>query len=123
LERRTPLRAKHKSSGIDLDAAGRWHAAVTRAPCLLCGATSHIEGHHVIKQQALRRRAQELGLDPNLLLWDRRIGVALCHDCHANVTAAMLHIPLGRLPARVFEFCSDFELHWLLERDVGRRAA
>lgn len=115
---RRPLTTKHRAV-IDRQASEAWAKGVRSKPCVRCGAW-HAQGHHILSQQALRRRAKELGIDAQSILWDERNRLALCPRCHAahhlyakRITRAMLeqHAP------KVAQFARELGLDWLLDRD------
>lgn len=74
--------------------------------------------HHIVLQQVLRRRAQELELPPHLLLWDLRVGMKVSDRRHERHHSPGRLEPILRasLPGRVFEFCDEFGLTVWLDR-------
>lgn len=103
------MKTRWRSRGTDKALAAAWHAAVVHrgARCLLCGGRRHLQGHHVIAQQAIRSHAKTLRLsagETQALLWDVRNGVALCERCHERHTTAYCRVPRYLLPALVYAF-------------------
>lgn len=43
------------------------------------------------------------------MLWDPRVGVALCERCHRRHDLAVERIPRRALPLGVFEFASELD--------------
>lgn len=95
-----------------------WMIAVTknrRARCARCGSRKSIQGHHVIDQQMLERRAREKGVAAALLLWDVRGGMACCERCHSRHTTATDRLPRSLLTAANWAFINELELAWWVE--------
>jgi hypothetical protein len=89
-----------------------------KARCVVCGkdkrearaAGTRLQAHHVLSQQALKRR----GLHE--LLWDPRNGVPTCeYPCHSNHTSAYRRIPRAVLPPNAEEFAAELGLQHILE--------
>lgn len=103
------MKTRPRRRGTDPELAAAWHRAVVHrgARCLVCGGRTHLQGHHVISQQAIRSHARSLRLKPaetQRLLWDSRNGVALCSPCHDRHTSAFRRVPRRLLPAFVYAF-------------------
>lgn len=75
-----------------------------------------VEAHHCITQQQLRRRARDLGLEPHVLLWDARVGVAVTERRHARHHARSEPILRAELPASVFVFAEEYDLMAYVDR-------
>lgn len=91
-----------------------WKRRSCQRGCLLHDDASDCEGplesHHVITQQALRKR----GLSH--LAWDIRNSFSVCERGHRRHTLAVGRIPRNRLPAEAFEFADEHGLGWMIER-------
>ena len=74
------------SSGERADAA-TFHRQITRAAtCLLCPATILLDAHHLLPKERLKR----LGYGSRI--WDVRLGVPLCPECHERVTNRRVYL-------------------------------
>jgi 5-methylcytosine-specific restriction endonuclease McrA len=101
--------------------AKQFYDAVARpggrpATCAVCGAKGRMDAHHVISQQALKRRAAESGLDPLLLTGDPANGMPLCRRCHEKHTNAVESIPRHLVPRSAWTFAASLGLTWWIER-------
>lgn len=86
--------------------------------CIVCGDRQHIEGHHVVPQQVLRRE----GLDH--LLWDPANGVPVCDEpapnrCHTRHELAVARIPKDRLPEAAVRFAAAIGQSHSIDRLYG----
>jgi hypothetical protein len=81
------------------------------------GCEGPLQAHHVISQQALRRR----GLDREL--WNVRNGVAVCEQAHRRHTLAVERICYDDLPYAAFQFANEHGLAWMIDRYYPRRTA
>lgn len=68
------------------------------------------EAHHVITQQALRKRGFAE------LKWDTWNGLCLCCRHHARHTKAVQRVMYERLRPKNIAFANSLELGWMLER-------
>jgi len=107
LKRKTPLRTRRLKPAAVIQ-ADLWREGL--GPCVVCGATRNIDGHHALPKGSLLRH----GLSEYVM--DKRNRVALCrfhHEQHHSRT-----VPLRRdlLPESVFEFAEETGLGWLLDR-------
>lgn len=106
---------------IDPERADAWHYEVLRRDkrrCINCGGkTWPVQAHHVIKQQRLRYIADKLGLRHDDLLWDPRIGVAACGDCHPGQDLAFARWSITVLPPDVWEFAAEYRCEHELEKE------
>lgn len=98
-----------------------WRRVAVGRKCAVCRRRREIQGHHVVRQQHLRAKAQELGIDPAKLLWDPRSGMALCRRCHERHTNAVARVPRDLVPAAAEDFVREYGLEWRLERDYPVR--
>ena len=125
---RTPIaRSKPKAVSTDeVRARQAWHAAATRGRCLVCRADvptarargTRLQGHHAIRQQTLRRRARELGIEEWRLVWDQRVGVPLCAEpCHRQHHSGKVRVQRSRLPLSVAAFAKQYGLEYVLDRE------
>lgn len=73
-----------------------------------------LEAHHIITQQALRKRGFTWSL------WDTRNGLPICAHRHAQHTRAIQRIPYEALPQSAIEFANEVGLEWQLERYYPR---
>lgn len=98
-----------------------WKRVVTLGGCIVhddpADCVDPLEGHHVISQQALRKR----GLHD--FLWDVRNGVGVCGRAHRRHDLATERIPREKLPPCVWEFAAEHGLTWYLERFYPERIA
>jgi len=107
LKRKTPLRTRRLKPAAVIQ-ADLWREGL--GPCVVCGATRNIDGHHAVPRGSLVRHGK------SEYVMDKRNRVPLCrfhHEQHHSRT-----VPLRRdlLPASVFEFAEEVELGWLLDR-------
>lgn len=106
---------KRDKTNVEMAEQWKWDVCDSGSP--------DTQAHHVIPQQTLRRRARDLGVDANLLLWDRRNGVELTRRRHERHHSG--HEPLtgADVPASVFEFAEQFGLGWWLEKHLPEAEA
>lgn len=105
------------------DKKGKVKACIMCGGCLVCAerhgeqqpSCTHIEGHHTVQKQKLKRIARERHIDPALLVWDPANGVPLCVTCHGRHTLAFERVPGDRLPATTWEWAESVEVTHLLE--------
>lgn len=71
---------------------------------------SVMEAHHVITQQALRKR----GFAD--LIWDTWNGLCLCCRHHARHTKAVQRVSYDKLSPKNVAFADALDLGWMLER-------
>lgn len=95
-----------------------FHAAVMKQGALCAmrargGCSGHVDAHHLIRQQVLRRKA------PDEARMDPRIGVALCYRHHSLVTAAAARLRRDEVPAQAWAFAADYGLRDELERELA----
>lgn len=114
LARRSPPRAKPKPKREEREIRLSrifWEVVTGkgRKRCVRCGSAWHIQAHHVVSQQAIRKRCRELGIDPVEPLWDPRNGMCLCEHCHMNHEVAADRIPAKYLMPQ----------HWTFARWLG----
>ena len=92
-----------------------WHAVTGgKARCVMCGSRRHLDAHHALPKQAIKRIIRSWELSPHdywRLVYAPEVGVAACEDCHASHTAKLPPIPASKIPASVFAF---------VERTFGR---
>lgn len=74
-----------------------------------------LQSHHVLTQQALRKRGLEH------LRWDVRNGVCVCEGAHRRHTLALERIPYEALPPAALEFADEVGLGWMIDRYYPRR--
>jgi hypothetical protein len=105
------------------EAAAEWRRHFAARPCVMyrespCDqeGTFRNFGHHVLSQQALKRRHL------HGLLFDRRNGIALCSRHHRRHEAAVERIPRDRLPPEALEFAERLGLGWWIEQRYPKRA-
>ncbi len=106
------------------EAAGLWRRTVTLGGCLMChefpvtdpltratyrSELRDIQGHHAIPKTNLKK----LGLKD--YIWDERNGVALCGYHHPRHTAYKQRLPRRLLPEKVYDFCRELRIEWLLD--------
>jgi hypothetical protein len=109
-----------------------WYTAITKdgrgrtRPCAACGRTRDernrkltIQGHHVIRQQSLRSYAATHGLDPITLVWDVRIGMAVCTDCHEPHSNGSRRLPRWAVPSAAWKLARELvpPIDWMIERE------
>lgn len=93
-----------------------------------CGCqrfSMHLEGHHVLEAQLLKREGRED------VLWDPRNRMMLAPACHSNHTSAFRRIALKAVPAPAVAFAVEvlgedraaLYLARMYRADVSRRAA
>ena len=96
-----------------------WKRRVCLNGCLVHRNRDDCEGplqaHHVITQQALRRR----GLDA--YLWDTRNGFCACEGTHRRHSLAVERICYDDLPYSAFQFANEHRLAWMIDRYYPRR--
>lgn len=111
-----------KKQPFDSAAAAAWKIDVMASSrgCIVCGSREWLQAHHVIKQQILRARANDLVVPQSQLLWDKRIGVVICEECHDGHTLAYRRIPRYCLPLAAFQFADEYQLIPALERDYPK---
>jgi hypothetical protein len=86
---------------------------------VICGAKP-AHGHHIIKQQVLKRVAQEKGLQYERIRWDLRNILPLCDRHHAQHHARMEPIALSIVllhQPKVVQFAKELDLVWWLSRE------
>lgn len=91
--------------------------------CVICGARRP-RGHHVIRQQLMRRQSQSLGLDFEEVRWDTRGLLALCDRCHTRHHSRMAPVPLSVVlyhAPRVVALAKELDLTWWLSREYPCR--
>lgn len=116
---------RSRRRSIDREAALAWKIAVTGKHggySMLSDGAAEI-AHHAIDQQALRRRAKDLGIDADWLLWDPRVGVPLTDREHVDHHSWKRRLTLDELPDDVWRFAADYGLEYWLERHHVARAA
>jgi hypothetical protein len=105
------------------DRAWAWGHHAHRKQCVLCGA-AHPQGHHVIKQQVLRKACGDLELDYQRVRWDLRNLMPLCdrhHVAHHSRRHPIeLEIVLANCP-KIVQFATELELVWWLSREYPVR--
>jgi hypothetical protein len=80
----------------------------------LVTTVTHLQAHHVLSRQRLRRRGLEH------LVWDPANGAPACEDpCHRRHTTALRRIRLGELPPEAVEFARRHGLEDALEREYA----
>lgn len=100
-----------------------WKAAVMRehdGRSILSGEPAE-ECHHAINQQVLRRRAADLDLPKEQLLWDARVGVPLTQREHRRHHSGHNPIPRETLPQSVFKFADEYALAWWMDKNYAPR--
>ena len=129
--RAKPLKSTRRPV-LDRAASEAWAKGVRAKPCAACGKTHRkhgvvVRGHHVLRQQVLRRIAQSTakatGEDPDELaqrfLWDARNRFPCCEACHAAHHAS--GVRRRRIPlAKVMAACPKLPQ---LVRELGPEAA
>lgn len=89
--------------------------------CAICGARQ-VQGHHILRQQDLRRAAQALDLEFERLRWDDRNRLPLCEKCHGLHHARQRPVPLQVLikhAPKVFQMARELELEESLRRQYA----
>lgn len=98
--------------------AAAW--ATGKKPCAVCRADAACsKAHHIITRQRLRRKAREMGVDPERLLWDTRNRLWLCDRHHAAHHARSKPIGwtvLEQHAPKAFQFAEEVESTLWLER-------
>ena len=97
------------------------HARAKR--CVICGAR-HVQGHHAVKQQVIKRQCQMLGLDYDRYCWDVRNCMALCERHHvahhSKAHPVTLPIVLSACP-KLVQFARELGIEWWLSREYPIR--
>lgn len=88
-----------------------WRAGLGQ--CALCGHAVHVDAHHVIPEQTLRRN----GLDAYVM--DTRNRLSLCRTHHRRHHDATRRLRRSELPDSVFEFARETGMGWWLEKHYG----
>lgn len=136
LQRKTPLRRGPKRKPMrrvvivhDGKAHGRrtfddrrlvWNRAIRGTLCVVCQQRPATEGHHIIKEQVLRRYSTSNGYDVEDVRFDPRNRLGVCKDCHANHHSRARPITretLWRFARWVFDFARTVDLEWVLDRE------
>lgn len=97
-----------------------WNAAVRGSICVACRERPATEGHHIVKEQTLRKYARQRGYDFETVRFDTRNRLAVCKRCHANHHSGYRRFSkelLLRFARWVFDFARELDLEWALERD------
>lgn len=131
LSRKPFKRKPPKPKGTDLDRASAWWVSVVgplsaRKPCVVCGATSNIEGHHIVSKQVIKRVARERRVGDAVReqwLWDDRNGMALCRLCHARHENANRRVPRDLVPVQARVFAAELGVSHLLDRYYPERTS
>jgi hypothetical protein len=79
-----------------------------------------VAGHHLIRQQTLRKEAAAGGFDFESVRWDLRNQLPVGEPCHASHHNASRRIPRDVLEAYapgVFDFARELGLTWALDRE------
>lgn len=115
LERRSPLKRtgwlnRRRPKPAAVIVADIWREGLHMERCVVCGTNGRLDGHHAVPRRVLLR----LGFGDYIM--DRRNRVPTCrhdHESHEN-----RHRPIRRdeLPASVFEFASELDLDWYIDR-------
>lgn len=96
-----------------------WKRRVCMNGCMVHADSSQcvglLQAHHVITQQALRKRGH------GDLLWDTRNGFAICEGAHARHSLAIDRIAYDDLPYAAFQFANELGLGWMIDRYYPRR--
>lgn len=116
MKRSAPLKRKGKprATSEERELRARWKAHTGRV-CRVCPrgtCSGRVQGHHVVSQQALRRR----GLASPRPLWDLRNKLDVCVTAHDLHTRAIVPIPFELVPAEALEFAREHDLLWWVER-------
>lgn len=111
-------------------AAMAWHRETLAQPEVICTAEDETlswttrralaQAHHVIPQQTLRRKARDLGLDEDALVWDARVGVRLSKRRHERHHSAVEPLRWNELPADRQYFLKMFAIKYGLEDWLAR---
>lgn len=116
MKRSAPLKRKpRRRRSVDEQAGSRTWKNRTGVRCLVCPAEGKvcdgpIQGHHVISQQALKKRGW------HLFLWDLRNKLDVCERRHRQHTDGVAAIPLALVPVDALGFARDLDLEWWVER-------
>lgn len=110
--KRTPLRRARRKPAAVIQ-ADIWREGL--GPCAVCKAlrvrlNDHVDGHHVIPAQTLRRH----GLHDYLV--DKRNRLPVCRSHHESHHSRVIPITRVMLPAAVFEFAAEVGLGWWLDK-------
>lgn len=91
--------------------------------CANCGYEGpHLEVHHAVSQNTIKRTWQALPLEQlDELLWNPDNGLALCQEpapqrCHARHELAVARIPRSKLRPENLAFAQAFGFEHVLER-------
>jgi hypothetical protein len=132
LQRKTPLRRKPLRRVVIVhDGRVRvrrhvderriaWNRAIRGTVCVVCRERPAVEGHHIVKEQVLRRYAAGCGYDFEEARFDWRNRLGVCRDCHANHHSRSRPISrevLWRFAPWVFDFARELGLEWALDRE------
>lgn len=111
-------------------AAMAWHRETLAQPVTICADDDDtlaiavrrydVQAHHVIPQQTLRRKARDLGLDEDALVWDARVGVPLSRHRHERHHSAVEPLRWDELPADRQYFVKMFAIRYGLEGWLAR---
>jgi hypothetical protein len=97
-----------------------WNRAIRGTLCVVCQKRPATEGHHILKEQVLRRYAAAHGYDFEEVRFDPRNRLGVCKDCHANHHSRAQPITretLWRFARWVFDFARTVDLEWALDRE------
>lgn len=135
LQRKAPLRRKPlrrvvvvrggrpRGRRVVDERRGRWNRAIRGTVCVVCRGRPATEAHHIVREQVLRREAPGRGFDFDEVRFDPRNRLGVCKDCHAAHHARVRPISretLWRYAPWVFEFATDLDLAWWLDREYGQ---
>lgn len=118
--KRTPLKRGRRRKPAAVIERDLWRHDL--GPCRVCyqlglACSGPVQGHHVLTQQALRKRGFEE------FLWDKRNRLATCEGAHMRHHTRIRPIPRELLPDSAFEFAAELGLTWLLERVYPEQVA
>lgn len=112
----TPLTPEQRQRRAD------WFAAVVPkgAVCAVCGKRGRpgnpLQGHHVAEQQVLERRAKDLGLDPEEVVWNPDAGMPVHKGRHEQHTNASKRLPRSSVPGNCLAYLATLNLTSILDR-------
>jgi hypothetical protein len=115
-------RRKRSRRGEGRGRRSAWAAYARGKCCAVCGRPDcqPVAGHHLIRQQVLRKEAALRGFDFETVRWDLRNQLPTgepCHASHHNASRRIARAVLEAHAPRVFEFARELDLGWALDRE------